>query len=117
MDRKDWKPWLSHWNTWYWETSKLVGAPLLLCLMLVGIQKTLFTGTCALAGYQCEYGFGSVDTITNRMTQAISPTVGGLSKGEVIRYDFTDVEKESMEEAQALARKIDREMAAEKKRK
>jgi len=44
---------------WYWQTSALVGLPITLLLLAVGLQKLVFTATCQLAGVRCEYSIGS----------------------------------------------------------
>lgn len=39
---------------WYWNTSALVGIPVLFVLLVIGADKTLSTVTCQLSGSNCE---------------------------------------------------------------
>lgn len=39
---------------WYWNTSALVGIPVLFILLVMGADKTLSTVTCQLSGTNCE---------------------------------------------------------------
>lgn len=72
MEKQTWNEFFHSWSYVYWKTSTLVGAPILFCLILVAAQKTFFTGTCALAGYQCKYGFGSAESIASSVSNAVS---------------------------------------------
>ena len=74
MEKQTWNDWFSSWTYVYWKGSTLVGAPILFCLLLVFMQKTLFTGTCALAGFQCQYGFGSVESIAGSVSKSLAPS-------------------------------------------
>ena len=47
----------------YMYASAIVGAPILLIILIVGMQRALCTLTCETAGYQCERAFGSRSTI------------------------------------------------------
>lgn len=40
---------------WYSQTARLVGYPILFIILMTGIEKMMFTVTCSLGGYQCEY--------------------------------------------------------------
>lgn len=44
---------------WYWQTSALVGMPITLILLAIGIQRLAFTATCQLGGWRCEYSLGA----------------------------------------------------------
>lgn len=40
---------------WYGQTAKLVGYPVLFIVLITAIEKTMFTATCMLGNYQCQY--------------------------------------------------------------
>ena len=54
---------IQSFTRWFWTTSAIVGAPVLLLLLLVGIQRTFFTLTCETAGVACEYSFSRSDNM------------------------------------------------------
>lgn len=58
--------------TWYSQTSRLLGAPVLLVLVCLGIQRFVFTGTCMLAGWKCEYGISSGSDIADHMRSLLA---------------------------------------------
>jgi len=76
------------WNYVFWQGSKLVGAPVLFCLMLIFLQKLVFTGTCAFAGYQCNQSLAYATSIAATVNQAVS---GGAS-GTALAGATMDVE-------------------------
>jgi hypothetical protein len=41
--------------TWYSQTARLVGYPILFIILITAIEKTMFTVTCAVGEYQCEH--------------------------------------------------------------
>lgn len=47
---------------WYWNTSALVGIPVLFILLVIGFDKSLATITCNVAGSNCERSFGALPT-------------------------------------------------------
>lgn len=47
----------------YGYASAIVGAPILLIILIVGMQRALCTLTCETAGYQCSRAFGSRSTV------------------------------------------------------
>ena len=58
---------------WYYATSALLGMPVLLVLMLVGMQKVVFTTTCSLAGLSCQYaisGSAPVNLVNELIAQS-----------------------------------------------
>ena len=61
---------------WYWQTSALIGVPVLMILLLIGSQKVLFTGTCHLVGWRCEYALGATDAMTDFMGQLLTSNQG-----------------------------------------
>lgn len=40
---------------WYGQTARLVGYPILFIILMTAVEKMMFTVTCSLGGYQCEY--------------------------------------------------------------
>jgi hypothetical protein len=61
---------------WYVQTSALVGIPVVFLLLTIGIQKFVFTATCQLAGYQCEYAIGATDAMTEYMGDLLASNPG-----------------------------------------
>lgn len=61
---------------WYMQTSMLVGAPILMFLLFLGLQKFLFTFTCNAAGYRCEYALGAGDAMMQYMGELVSANPG-----------------------------------------
>jgi len=61
---------------WYYQTSALVGMPIVLMLLAIGIQKLVFTGTCQIGGYNCEYAFGSSDGMAQYMGELLESNPG-----------------------------------------
>jgi hypothetical protein len=45
---------------WYWNTSALVGIPVLFILLVIGFDKALSTITCNVAGSNCERSIGAL---------------------------------------------------------
>ena len=45
---------------WYWNTSALVGIPVLFILLVMGFDRTVSTVTCQLAGSQCNRAIGAL---------------------------------------------------------
>lgn len=45
--------------SWFWSTSAVVGAPVLIVLLIVGMQRCFFTLTCETAGVGCAYSIRS----------------------------------------------------------
>lgn len=58
---------------WYKYSSLLVGLPVMMVLMVFAVSRTVFTGTCLVAGYQCRYALGT-EAI---MSQYLTSLVGG----------------------------------------
>lgn len=54
----------------------LVGAPILLFLVFLGVQKFFFTFTCQVAGFRCEYALGASDAMMEYMGQLVSSNPG-----------------------------------------
>jgi hypothetical protein len=45
---------------WYWNTSALVGVPVLFVLLVMMMDKTLSTVTCQIAGENCDRAIGAL---------------------------------------------------------
>ena len=43
----------------YLYASAIVGAPILLIIIIAGLQRALFTLTCEVADYKCSRAFGA----------------------------------------------------------
>lgn len=56
---------------WYYQTSAIVGIPLLFLLLLWGTQKFVFTLTCSTSGYQCEHAIGATDVMAGYMSEML----------------------------------------------
>jgi hypothetical protein len=78
-DNANLKEWAMKWNYVFWQSSKLVGAPVLFCLMLLFLQKLVFTGTCAFAGYQCKESLTYATAIAAKVNEAVSGGAGGVT--------------------------------------
>lgn len=52
---------------WYYQTAALVGIPVVFLLLMIGLQKFVFTLTCTTAGYRCEFALGATDAMTAYM--------------------------------------------------
>jgi ABC-type xylose transport system permease subunit len=62
--------------TWYWQTSALVGVPVVFLLLVVGFQKFTFTATCHTIGWRCEYAIGATDAMTEYMGDLLAANPG-----------------------------------------
>jgi hypothetical protein len=61
---------------WYMQSSMLVGAPILMFLVFLGLQKFLFTFTCNAAGFRCEYAIGASDGMAQYMGELLAANPG-----------------------------------------
>lgn len=61
---------------WYTQTAMLIGIPILLILLSMGTQKLLFTATCQIAGYKCEYSIGATDAMAEYMGELLGANPG-----------------------------------------
>lgn len=48
---------------WYKYTAGIVGLPVLFVMLFWGMQKTLFTGTCMIAGWKCQHAFAVAEAL------------------------------------------------------
>jgi hypothetical protein len=62
---------------WYSQTARIIGYPVLFIVLITAIEKTMFTVTCALGGYQCQYSLMA--------TNSVNDFVGELVTGEVVK--------------------------------
>lgn len=62
---------------WYSQTARIIGYPVLFIVLITAIEKTMFTVTCALGGYQCQYSLMA--------TSSVSDFMGDLVTGEVVK--------------------------------
>lgn len=62
---------------WYSQTARIIGYPVLFIVLITAIEKTMFTVTCALGGYQCQYSLMA--------TSSVSDFMGDLVTGEVAK--------------------------------
>jgi hypothetical protein len=65
-------PKLKAGGTWFMQTSTVVGIPVTLILSLLFIQKVIFTTTCTIAGWRCEYSIGATDAMTDYMAELLA---------------------------------------------
>lgn len=68
---------LQSFTKWFWTTSAIVGAPVLLLLLLVGIQRAFFTLTCETAGVACEYSFSRTDAMAEYVSDILNSNPNG----------------------------------------
>lgn len=73
---------LNNFLCWYGFTAKLIGIPVLFVVLFVGFQKFVFTSTCMIAGYKCEYGLGASEGMYAYMGDllAANPNVDIVAK-------------------------------------
>lgn len=62
---------LSNFLGWYGFTAKLIGIPVLFVLLFIGFQKFVFTTTCMVAGFRCEYSIGATDAMVQYMGELL----------------------------------------------
>lgn len=62
---------------WYSQTARIIGYPVLFIVLITAIEKTMFTVTCALGGYQCQYSLMA--------TSSVSDFMGDLVTGEIVK--------------------------------
>lgn len=63
------------WN-WFLYSARLVGAPILAFLLVWGIQKITYTGTCIIGGLKCEQAIGADDSMVAYMGNLLSANPG-----------------------------------------
>lgn len=64
---------------WYSQTARIIGYPVLFIVLITAIEKTMFTVTCAVGGYQCQYSLMATNSVSN--------FVGELVTGEVAKNE------------------------------
>ena len=69
---------IHNFSKWFWTTSAIVGAPVLMLLLLVGIQRAFFTLTCETAGFGCEYSFSRTDAMASYVGDILASNDGDL---------------------------------------
>lgn len=102
------KEFLRNWNFVYWKVSAVVGAPILMCFLLVFAQKVVFTATCNLAGFQCRYSFGSADSIANSVAKTMGSDAHAEDRGELVaklELPESENDKERFDKVVAAAKK------------
>jgi len=62
---------IHNFSKWFWTTSAIVGAPVLMLLLLVGIQRAFFTLTCETASFGCEYSFSRTDAMASYVSDIL----------------------------------------------
>jgi hypothetical protein len=68
---------IQNFTRWFWTTSAIVGAPVLLLLLIVGIQRAFFTLTCETAGVACEYSFSRTDAMASYVGDILASNPDG----------------------------------------
>lgn len=71
---------------WFLTTSMLVGMPVVLLLVLLGIQKFAFTTTCYVANYRCEYAIGANGGMADYMGELLAANPDVDIKAEKRRH-------------------------------
>lgn len=61
---------------WFMYTSRIVGAPILAFLIVWGIQKLTYTGTCVIASLKCEKAIGADDSMVAYMGDLLAANPG-----------------------------------------
>lgn len=68
---------LENFSRWWWTTAAVIGTPVLLLILLVGIQRSFFTLTCETAGYACEYSFSRTDAMAEYVGEVLAANPHG----------------------------------------
>ncbi len=63
---------IKRWGSWFVTTSTFIGMPVTLLLVCWGVQGFIFTTTCQLASFKCEYAFGATNAMTNFMEEMVA---------------------------------------------
>jgi hypothetical protein len=58
--------------TWYSQTARLVGYPILFVILITAVEKTMFTVTCSLGGYQCEHSIIATDAAMDYVSELVT---------------------------------------------
>lgn len=68
---------------WFCQTSTVVGMPVTIVLVAILVQKMVFTTTCQLAGWRCEYSLGAQVQAQPQVDpqSAMVEFMGGLLQG------------------------------------
>ena len=61
---------------WYKQTAMLLGIPILMILLSIGLQKMFFTATCQIAGFKCEYSIGASEALVSYMGDLVASNPG-----------------------------------------
>ena len=72
METTNLREYVLKWNYVFWQVSKVFGAPVLFCMMLLFLQKIVFTGTCAFAGYKCDQSLSYATSAAAKVNEAVS---------------------------------------------
>lgn len=61
---------------WYKQTAMLLGIPILMILLSIGLQKMFFTATCQIAAFKCQYAIGSDQALVDYMGDLVASNPG-----------------------------------------
>lgn len=67
---------LKAFGGWFMYTARIVGAPILAILIVWGIQKVTYTGTCMIGGLKCERAIGADDSMIAYMGDLLAANPG-----------------------------------------
>ena len=58
---------------WYFQTSAVIGLPIVLCLLIVGITRMGYTVTCEIFGAGCQYSLIRTE-VTRQAIETLADT-------------------------------------------
>lgn len=61
---------------WYKYSSFLVGIPILFMLIFFAFQKFVFTSTCMVVGWKCEFAIGANDSMAQYVDTLLTSNPG-----------------------------------------
>jgi hypothetical protein len=64
----------------YLYASAIVGAPILLIVLLAGLQRVFFTLTCEVADYKCSRAFGARSAVESVLGSIVNDETDVLVK-------------------------------------
>jgi hypothetical protein len=84
------------WLDAFAKVSTVVGVPMVICGSLVFMQKIVFTGTCAFAGYRCEQSLTYATAFAAKVNDAVSGGASATADADMINlrgFPPTSVDK------------------------
>jgi hypothetical protein len=71
-------------TSWFWTTSAVVGAPVLIVLLAIGVQRSFFTLTCESAGIGCQYSLTKSDEMHSAIMEFVGQLLADNPNGDLV---------------------------------